>query len=152
MANLMLTRGGPYRYNLNSVARQLVYDATENNGVATRVAGEYLHGYFTVGNSFNPMHSNGQSEVLDLAKVGVGDFIGLFKIPTNHTLIDVAAKTVPHQTERGYPGVANSAGLVFELEVRKFNEETDAEQGTVELLNPMTGLVASEDSFKRSAV
>lgn len=151
MANVMLTKGGPYRFNLNGLARQRVYDG-ETHGAACRVAGEYMHGFFTVGNSFNPMHSIGQDEAIDSAKVKVGDFIGLFEVPTHHTLIDVAAKTVPHQTERGYPGVANSAGLVFELEVRKLNAETDAEVGTVELVSPMTGLVASDEAFKRSAV
>lgn len=151
MSNVMLTKGGPYRYNLNGIAHQPVYDG-ETHGVACRTAGEYMHGFFTVGNSFNPLHSIGQDKALDLAKVQAGDFIGLFEIPTHHTLIDVAAKAVPHQTVRGYPGMANSAGLVFELEVRKYSCETHQETGTVELTSAMDGIVASEDVFKRSAV
>lgn len=151
MANVMLTRGGPYRYNLNSLSRQTVYDQ-EVNSSPERIAWEYKHGFFTVGNSFNPLFSIGQAEALSLAKVKAGDFIGLFMIPEHHTLIDVAAKTVPHQPERGYPGRANSAGLVFELEVRKYNAETEVETGTVELMSDMGGLVASENAMKRSAV
>lgn len=147
----MLTRGGPYRYNLNSIAKQQVYSA-ESKGSANHIAGEYMHGFFTAGNSFNPLFSEGQAEALDLAGVNVGEFIGLFKIPEQHTLIDVAAKVVPHQNERGYPGRANSAGLTFEYEVRKFSKVTDQETGKVELVSDMTGLVASESMFKRSAI
>lgn len=151
MANVMLTRGGPYRYNLNSLAKQTVYDK-ETNGSACRIAGEYQHGFFTAGNSFNPLFAIGQDEALDLASVGAGDFIGLFTIPEHHTLIDVAARVVPHQPERGYPGRANAAGLTFEYEVRKFNKETNEETGKVDLVSDMTGLVASEAMFKRSAI
>lgn len=151
MANVMLTRGGPYRYNLNSITKQAVYDG-DTHGVACRVAGEYMHGFFTVGNSFNPLYSIGQDEALDLAKTKAGDFIGLFEIPEHHTLIDVAAKTVPHQAERGYPGQANSDGLAFELEVRKFSKETNEETGVLDLEGDMTGLTANEAIFKRSAV
>lgn len=151
MANVMLTRGGPYRYNFNSLVKQAVYDQDVHDP-ACRIAGEYQHGFFTAGNSFNPLYSIGQAESLDLAKVGVGDFLGLFTIPTHHTLVDVAAKVVPHQTERGYPGSANAAGLTFEYEVRKYNAETLQEAGKVELASDMTGLVASEFMFKRSAI
>lgn len=147
----MLTRGGPYRYNLNSVAKQQVYSA-ENNGSACRIAGEYMHGFFTAGNSFNPLFSEGQAEALDLANVNVGEFIGLFKIPEHHVLIGVSARTVPHQPKRGYLGRANSAGLTFEYEVRKFSKETNEETGKVELVSDMAGLVASESMFKRSAI
>lgn len=147
----MLTKGGPYRFNLNGLAKQTVYDG-ETHGVACRVAGEYQHGFFTVGNSFNPLFAIGQAEALDLARTKVGDFVGLFEIPENHTVIDVAAKTVPHQPERGYPGRANAAGLTFELELRKFNKETNEETGKVELVSDMAGLVASEAMFKRSAI
>lgn len=151
MSNVMLTRGGPYRYNLNSLSRQTVY-GKEVNASPERIAWEYKHGFFTVGNAFNPLFSIGQAEALSTAKTNVGDFIGLFMVPEHHTLIDVAAKTVPHQMERGYPGRANSAGLVFELEVRKYNADTGAEIGTVELMADMAGLVASEMAMKRSAV
>lgn len=151
MANLMLTRGGPYRYNLNSISKQTVYDQ-DINGPADRIAGEYQHGFFTAGNSFNPMFAMGQAEALDLAKVKVGDFIGMFTIPEHHTLIDVAVKTVPHQPERGYPGRPNAAGLMFEYEIRKFNKDTHKETGKVDLVSDMTGLVANEAMFKRSAI
>lgn len=147
----MLTRGGPYRYNLNSLAKQTVYDK-ETHGSANRIAGEYQHGFFTAGNSFNPLFAIGQDEALGLADVGAGDFIGLFTIPEHHTLVDITAKVVPHQPERGYPGRANSAGLTFEYEVRKFSKETNEETGKVDLVSDMTGIVASEFMFKRSAI
>lgn len=151
MANVMLTRGGEYRYNFNSLSKQTAYDK-EPNTPPCRIAGEYHHGFFTPGNSFNPQFAIGQAESLDLANVGVGDFIGLAIIPEHHTLIDVAAHTVPHQPERGYPGTANAAGLTFEYEVRKYSKETLKETGKVDLVSDMTGLVASEAIFKRSAI
>ena len=67
MANINLALGGPYRYNRSSTARQTVY-GERNDGVAERIAGEYMHGLFTVGNSLNPMFSEGQAEALDVAK------------------------------------------------------------------------------------
>lgn len=149
--DVMLTRGGKYRYNFNSLAKQTVYDK-EPNDPAARIAGEYQHGLFTVGNAFNPKYSVGQEEALNLGKVGVGDFVGLFVVPQHHTLLDVAAKVVPHQTERGYPGKANSAGLTFDYEVRKYSYETLEQTGTVDFETSITGLVASEEAFKRSAI
>lgn len=149
--DVMLTRGGKYRYNFNSLAKQTAYDK-EPNDPAARIAGEYQHGLFTVGNAFNPEHSIGQEEALNLGKVGVGDFVGLFVVPQHHTLLDVAAKVVPHQTERGYPGKANSAGLTFDYEVRKYSCETLEQTGTVDFETSITGLVASEEAFKRSAI
>lgn len=151
MAIVSLVRGGAYRFNLNSLAKQNVYGA-ELNAPADRVAGEYMHGFFTVGNSFNPLFSIGQAEALNKADVKVGDFIGLFEIPEHHTLVDVAYKVVPVQHERGYPGVVNTDGLVFTLEARTFNAETLAETGAVELTTELNGIAANKAAIKRSSV
>lgn len=151
MADVMLTRGGAYRYNFNSLSKQSVY-GVEPNCPPERIAGEYQHGFFTAGNSFNPQDSTGQVEAIDMAKVGVGDFIGLFIIPEHHTLIDVAVKTVPTQPNRGYPTPVNSAGLTLDYEVRKYSMETNAETGKVDLVSDMSGVVPSEVMFKRSAI
>lgn len=152
MVNVMLTLGGPYRYNRSSIARQTVYDES-TNGVAERIAGEYMHGLFTVGNSLNPMFSEGQAEALDLAKVAAGDFIGLFEIPANHTLLDVAVRVFPVQAERGYQGKLNSDGLVVGVEVHEYDQETLQPTGTtIDLVTALNGIPANEDAFKRSAV
>lgn len=151
MANVMLTLGGAYRFNRNSLAKQEVYQQ-ELNSPPCRVAAEYMHGFFTVGNSFNPLFSEGQAEALAKAKVGVGDFIGLFVIPANHTLVDVAYKVVPVQHERGYPGVVNTDGLVFTYEARKADAETLEETGVLDFTTALTGIAANETAFKRSSV
>ena len=151
MANVMLKLGGGYRYNRNSLAKQEVYQQ-ELNSPPSRTAGEYMHGFFTVGNSFNPLFSDGQAEALAKAKVGVGDFIGLFVIPANHTLVDVAYKVVPVQHERGYPGVVNTDGLVFTYEARKYDAETLEETGVLDFTTALTGIAANETAFKRSSV
>lgn len=152
MANVMLTLGGPYRYNRSSIARQTVYDES-TNGVAERIAGEYMHGLFTVGNSLNPMFSEGQAEALDLAKVAAGDFIGLFEIPANHTLLDVAVRTFPVQAERGYQGKLNADGLVVSVEAHEYSQETLEPTGkTIDLVTALNGIAVNEATFKRSAV
>ena len=151
MANVMLKLGGGYRYNRNSLAKQEVYQQ-ELNSPPCRTAGEYMHGFFTVGNSFNPLFSDGQAEALAKAKVGVGDFIGLFVIPANHTLVDVAYKVVPVQHERGYPGVVNTDGLVFTYEARTYDAETLEETGVLDFTTALTGIAANETAFKRSSV
>jgi len=151
MANVMLKLGGGYRYNRNSLAKQEVYQQ-ELNSPPCRIAGEYMHGFFTVGNAFNPLFSEGQVEALAKAKVGVGDFIGLFVIPANHTLVDVAYKVVPVQHERGYPGVVNTDGLVFTYEARKYDAETLEETGVLDFTTALTGIAANESAFKRSSV
>ena len=152
MANVMLTLGGPYRYNRSSIARQTVYDES-TNGVAERIAGEYMHGLFTVGNSLNPMFSEGQAEALDLAKVSAGDFIGLFEIPANHTLLDVAVRVFPVQAERGYQGKLNADGLVVSVEAREYSQETLEPTGqTIDLVTALNGVAVNEAVFKRSAV
>lgn len=152
MANVMLTLGGPYRYNRSSTARQHVYDES-TNGVAERIAGEYMHGLFTVGNSLNPMFSEGQAEALDLAKVEAGDFIGLFEIPANHTLLDVAVRVFPVQAERGYQGKLNADGLVVSVEAHEYSQETLQPTGkTIDLVQALNGIPANAESFKRSAV
>lgn len=151
MANIMLTRGGPYRFNLNSLSKQTAY-GLEARTAPERIAGEYQHGFFTAGNSFNPQDSIGQGEAIDMAEVGVGDFIGLFLIPEHHTLIDVAVKTVPTQPNRGYPTPVNSDGLAFDYEVRKYSVDTDAETGKVDLVSDMSGITPNVSLFKRSAV
>lgn len=152
MANVMLTLGGPYRYNRCPVGRNTVYDES-TNGVAERIAGEYMHGLFTVGNSLNPMFSEGQAEALDAAKVAAGDFIGLFEIPANHTLLDVAVRTFPVQAERGYQGKLNADGLVVSVEAREYSQETLEPTGvTVDLVTALNGIAANEAVFKRSAV
>lgn len=152
MANVMLTLGGPYRYNRSSTARQTVYEE-KINGVAERIAGEFMHGFFTTGNSLNPMFSEGQAEALDLANTGVNEFIGLFEIPPNHTLIDVAARVIPVQSERGYQGKMNADGLVVSVEVHEYSKTTMLPTGTVlPLVTPMNGIPANAESFKRSAV
>lgn len=152
MANVMLTLGGPYRYNRCPVGRNTVYDES-TNGVAERIAGEYMHGLFTVGNSLNPMFSEGQAEALDAAKVAVGDFIGLFEIPANHTLLDVAVRTFPVQAERGYQGKLNADGLVVSVEAREYSQETLEPTGvTVDLVTALNGVAVNEAVFKRSAV
>ena len=152
MANVNLSLGGPYRYNRSSTARQTVYEA-EINGVAERIAGEYMHGFFTVGNSLNPMFSEGQAEALDTAKVAVNDFIGLFEVPANHTLVDLAVRVVPVQAERGYQGKANADGLVVSVEAREYSKETLKSTGTtLELVDDLSGIQANAEAFKRSAV
>lgn len=152
MANVMLTLGGPYRYNRCPVGRNTVYDES-TNGVAERIAGEYMHGLFTVGNSLNPMFSEGQAEALDAAKVAVGDFIGLFEIPANHTLLDVAVRTFPVQAERGYQGKLNADGLVVSVEAREYSQETLEPTGqTIDLVTALNGVAVNESVFKRSAV
>lgn len=152
MANVMLTLGGPYRYNRSSIARQTVYDES-TNGVAERIAGEYMHGLFTVGNSLNPMFSEGQAEALDLAKVSAGDFIGLFEIPANHTLLDVAVRVFPVQAERGYQGKLNADGLVVSVEAHEYSQETLEPTGnTIDLVTALNGIAVNEAVFKRSAV
>lgn len=152
MANVMLTLGGPYRYNRSSIARQTVYDES-TNGVAERIAGEYMHGLFTVGNSLNPMFSEGQAEALDLAKVAAGDFIGLFEIPANHTLLDVAVRVFPVQAERGYQGKLNADGLVVSVEAHEYSQETLEPTGnTIDLVTALNGIAVNEAVFKRSAV
>ena len=152
MANVMLTLGGPYRYNRSSIARQTVYDES-TNGVAERIAGEYMHGLFTVGNSLNPMFSEGQAKALDLAKVAVGDFIGLFEIPANHTLLDVAVRVFPVQAERGYQGKLNADGLVVSVEAHEYSQETLEPTGnTIDLVTALNGIAVNEAVFKRSAV
>lgn len=152
MANVMLTLGGPYRYNRCPVGRNTVY-AESTNGVAERIAGEYMHGLFTVGNSLNPMFSEGQAEALDAAKVAVGDFIGLFEIPANHTLLDVAVRTFPVQAERGYQGKLNADGLVVSVEAREYSQETLEPTGTtIDLVTALNGVAVNEAVFKRSAV
>lgn len=152
MANVMLTLGGPYRYNRCPVGRNTVYDES-TNGVAERIAGEYMHGLFTVGNSLNPMFSEGQAEALDAAKVAVGDFIGLFEIPANHTLLDVAVRTFPVQAERGYQGKLNADGLVVSVEAREYSQETLEPTGvTIDLVTALNGVAVNEAVFKRSAV
>ena len=152
MANVMLTLGGPYRYNRCPVGRNTVYDES-TNGVAERIAGEYMHGLFTVGNSLNPMFSEGQAEALDAAKVAVGDFIGLFEIPANHTLLDVAVRTFPVQAERGYQGKLNADGLVVSVEAREYSQDTLEPTGkTIDLVTALNGVAVNEAVFKRSAV
>nr|DAN25291.1 MAG TPA: hypothetical protein [Bacteriophage sp.] len=152
MANVMLTLGGPYRYNRCPVGRNTVYDES-TNGVAERIAGEYMHGLFTVGNSLNPMFSEGQAEALDAAKVAVGDFIGLFEIPANHTLLDVAVRTFPVQAERGYQGKLNADGLVVSVEAREYSQDTLEPTGkTIDLVTALNGVAVNEAVFKRSSV
>lgn len=151
MANVMLKLGGPYRYNRSSLARQTTYQG-DLNGAAHRVAGEYHHGYFTIGNSFNPHFSIGQAEALKNEATGVGDFIGLFVIPHSHLLLDVAVKTVPVQLDRGYTLARNTDGLTFDVEVRKYDYNTLKETGVLELDTPLTGIDTAEHTFKRSSV
>lgn len=151
MANVNLMKGGGARYNLNSLAKNDVYPQYPSSP-PERIAGEYMHGFFTAGNSFNPLFSIGQAEALGKAQPGVGDFIELFTIPECHVLLDVAVKTVPYQSERGYPATQNSDGLSFEYEVRRYNGSTHAELGKVALVTEMSGIMANEFSFKRSAV
>lgn len=152
MANVNLTLGGPYRYNRCSAGRNTVY-GEGTNGVAERIAGEYMHGLFTVGNSLNPMFSEGQAEALDSAKVAVGDFIELFEIPSNHTLLDVAVRVFPVQAERGYQGKLNADGLVVSVEAREYSQETLEPTGkTIDLVTALNGVAVNAEAFKRSAV
>lgn len=151
MANVMLTRGGAYRYNLNTLSKQEVYQE-ELNVPAERIAGEYHHGFFTLGNSFNPLFSVGQDAALKRAKVAVGSFIGLAVVPEHHTIVDVAAQVFPVQYERGYPTRPNTDGMVFSYEARIYDAVTGAEEGTVDFVSPMNGIPANEYAFKRSPV
>lgn len=98
------------------------------------------------------MFSNGQAAALDKYKVGVGDFIGLFTLPTFHTLLDVALRVYPKQMERGFELGMNSDGFVVDVEVRKYNRETDEQTGTIDLKTPITGVPANTFDFKRSAI
>lgn len=150
MGDVNLTRGGSYRFPRNSLAKQEVYDQTE--GVASRIAGEYQKGFFTAGGSFNPMFSIGQDHAIDVANVGVGDFVKLFVIPSEHTILDVAAKVIPTQSERGYNGVANADGLSFTVEARKYNQRTNAETGKVTISGDVAGIMANTSMMKRGAV
>lgn len=151
MANVMLTRGGAYRYSLNALAKQEVYQEGLNCP-AERIAGEYQHGFFTLGNSFNPLFSIGQASALKQAKIAVGSFIGLAVVPEHHTIVDVAAQVFPVQYERGYPTRPNTDGMVFGYEARIYDAATGKEEGTVELATPLNGIPANEYSFKRSPV
>lgn len=151
MADVILALGGPYRYNGNSLSRNTVYD-DQIDGGACRIADEYAHGIFTVGNSFNPMFSVGQAEALAKYGVKAGDFVGLFEIPEFHTLLDVATRVVPVQYNRGYTGPANSDGLSFTLVARIYDKETGQHSGDVELVSDMSGIAANTAGIKRSAV
>lgn len=151
MANAMLKRGGKYRYNFSSLAKQLPYDG-ELNDAPERIGDEYHHGFFTVGNAFNPMYSTGQAEVLDKLKTGVGDFIGLFVVPEFHTLMDVAVRVFPTQSEYGYNANDNAQGLTFTVEARKYNDLTGEETGVVELVTDLAGIAANQAGFKRTAI
>lgn len=151
MADVILALGGPYRYNLNTLAQNTVYDDKVDGG-ACRIADEYHHGFYTWGNSFNPMFSTGQIEALDKHKVGVGDFIGLFEIPPHHTVVDTAVLVSPVQSDRGFVGPNNSDGLVFDVEIRKYSRETLEQTGTVDLATPITGLPANVATHKRSPI
>lgn len=147
----MLTRGGAYRYNRHSLTKNEVYQAGLNHP-AKRIGEEYNHGHYTVGNSFNPLFSIGQSDLLRKEAVGVGDFIGLFVVPEHHTLLDVAMHVVPVQYERGYQAPVNCDGMVFTVEARKYSATTLEETGSVELKTPLNGIPANVESFKRSPV
>ena len=149
MADIMLTLGGKYRYN-GSTCRQQTYDSIVRT--PRRIAGEYHHGLFTAGNSFNPMFSVGQGEGLEKYAVGVGDFIGLFNIPQEHTILDVAAKVIPEQKERGLPVFGSSDGLSFTVEIRKYDRVTLEQTGTLELVEDMSSILANTDMMKRSPI
>lgn len=151
MADVILALGGPYRFSRCGMGNNGVYDNVADGG-ASRIAGEYMHGLFTVGNSFNPLFSEGQAEALAKYNVGVGDFVGLFEVPMFHTLLDVATRVKPKQNERGYDLGMNSDGLVFDVEVRKYSRTTGEQTGTVDLMTPITGIAANTFGIKRSAV
>lgn len=151
MANINLTRGGAYRYESNYLAPHAAY-GVEINRPAARIAGEYMHGFFTAGASFNPLFSIGQAEVLRKAEVQVGDYIDLFVIPEHHTIVDLAALVVPAQQERGYAVRQNSDGLAFSMEAHIIDAETLDHEGDVELVEAMTGLTANGAMMKRTAV
>lgn len=147
----MLTRGGKYRYNLNSLARNKAYQEGLNEP-AERIGAEYHHGHFTAGNSLNPMFSIGQAEALSDAKIEVGDFIGLFVVPEHHTIVDIASKVVPAQRERGYQGGINADGMVFTVEARKYSAETLKQTGSLSPVTQLNGIPVNVPSFKRSAI
>lgn len=155
MAQIMLAFGGAYRYNLNSLSKNKVYQEAFNEAPC-RIAGEYHHGMFTVGGVLSPLTSMGQAEALDEMNSGagaaVGDFIGLFYVPVHHTLVDVAIQTTPTQSLRGYPHVNNSDGLVFDVVVKKVNKDTLQETGELALDTPITGVPANVATWKRSPV
>ena len=151
MANVMLTRGGAYRYNLNALAKQSVY-REELNAPPERIAGEYHHGFFTLGNSFNPLFSIGQASALKQAKVAVGSFIGLAVVPENHTIVDAAIQVFPVQYERGYSTRPNTDGLVFGYEARIYDAVTGDETGSVDFVTPLNGVPANEYVFKRTPI
>lgn len=151
MANVALTRGGPYRYNRNSLAKNEVYQQALTEA-PDRIAAEYMHGFFTLSNSFNPLFSVGQAEAIQNAGVKVGDFIALFKVPSLHTMTDVFVRTVKAQSERGYAPVYNSDGLVFSVEVKTYNSDTVTEKGSVELTTELNAVTAGTSMFKRSAI
>lgn len=151
MANINLARGGAYRYESNYLAPHQVYGETINRPAA-RIAGEYMHGFFTAGASFNPLNSIGQAEALRKANVKVGDYLDLFVIPEHHTIVDVAALVIPMQHERGYFLPPNSDGLVFTLEAHIIDAKTLAHEGDVDLVDPMTGITANTHMMKRTAV
>lgn len=152
MADVMLTLGGPYRYG---TATGLCHADTYQKALTyapSRIAGEYMHGFFTAGNSFNPMFSEGQADAVSKAKVAVGDFIGLFKIPSYHTIVDAAYRVIPVQYERGYAGPANTDGLVFTYEARIFNAETLEKTGTLDFETALSGIAANTAAIGRSPI
>lgn len=150
MANVMLTRGGAYYFGNVGLCRAQVYPS-EMRDPPARTAGEYHHGLFTFGGAFNPMFSIGQAEALAREGVKVGDFIGLFVIPSYHTILDVAVHTIPSQTDRGFPTVVNSDGLAFTVEVRKYDKNL-AYSGDVELVTALNGVAANTADFRRSSI
>lgn len=151
MANINLTRGGAYRYEANYLSPHAVY-GDKINRPAYRIAGEYMHGFFTAGGVFNPLNSIGQADALRKATVSVGDFLDLFVIPEHHTIVDVAALVVPAQQERGYAVKQNSDGLAFTLVAQIIDANTLAYQSDVTLDSSMGGLTANTAMMKRSTV
>lgn len=151
MANVALTRGGPYRYNLNSLAKNEVYQQTLTEA-PERIAAEYMHGFFTLSNSFNPLFSVGQADAIKNASVKAGDFIALLKVPSLHTMVDVFVRTVPAQSERGYAPVHNSDGLVFTVVAKTYNRDTVTEKGSVEFTTELNAVTAGTAMFKRSTI
>lgn len=151
MANINLTRGGAYRYEANFLSPHSVY-GEKINRPAYRIAGEYMHGFFTAGGVFNPLNSIGQADALRKANVQVGDFIDLFVVPEHHTIVDVAALVVPAQSERGYPVNQNSDGLAFTLVAQIIDANTLAYQSDVTLDSSMGGITANTAMMKRSTV
>lgn len=151
MANLALTHGGAYRNEDIGLGRNRVYRG-DYPKPPHRVAGEYQHGFFTGSGTIYPTFSVGQKEALDSFEPQVGDFIGLFIIPAHHEIHRVAARVFPTRPLlNGTVPKTNGNGLSFDVELRKFDQDTREEKSDkVTLGNELNGIQGNQEFFNRT--